>query len=249
MARDKKGKAGSLHRKVQGNTSCQSFYNPFAVLDQHFRCLPAGRPGCVKQERPGMLVRPSVGDRDLLADAMTGVKPFRQGGAMRIPPPSPCRVPPRFREREDREAVEFLGGFVRGEGPFELSYTEEYIDGAVASLPTEMLTKLRRGQFSWQDHLDLHGCTKRQARSLAIEFVIESFSRGRRCVLIVCGRGLNSEGREPVLKRHLVLWLTHAPLKRLVLAFASARTWDGGAGAFYVLLGSKPAKSPFLISA
>jgi len=70
-----------------------------------------------------------------------------------------------------------------------------------------------------------------------------------RCILIVCGRGLNSAGRQPVLKQNLVTWLTRAPLKRIVLAFACARSRDGGAGAFYVLVRRNKGKAPFVCPA
>ena len=85
-------------------------------------------------------------------------------------------------------------------------------------------------------HLDLHGLTKKEAEAETVRFIRESFAEGLRCVLVIPGRGLNSPDREPVIRTGLASWLTRAPLKRLVLAFASARSWDGGYGAFYVLL-------------
>ncbi|MGV8075436.1 MAG: Smr/MutS family protein, partial [Syntrophobacteraceae bacterium] len=72
---------------------------------------------------------------------------------------------------------------------------------------------------------------------------------GYRCVLVVPGRGLNSQDKQPVLKNGLIKWLTQTPLNRFVLAFASARSYDGGAGAFYVLLRRNPGKATFLVPA
>ncbi|HZY03963.1 MAG TPA: Smr/MutS family protein, partial [Anaeromyxobacteraceae bacterium] len=57
-----------------------------------------------------------------------------------------------------------------------------------------------------------------------------------RCVLLVHGRGLHSEKQVPVLKEALRGWLATARFGRHVLAFATARPQDGGAGAVYVLL-------------
>jgi DNA-nicking Smr family endonuclease len=51
------------------------------------------------------------------------------------------------------------------------------------------------------------------------------------------------------LKEGLVRWFMQAPLKRLVLAFASARSYDGGAGAFYVLLRRNKEKSDLVTPA
>ena len=56
-----------------------------------------------------------------------------------------------------------------------------------------------------------------------------------RCVRVVHGRGLHSDGGA-VLKGGVVEWLTTAPPLSLVLAFASAQPRDGGPGASYVLL-------------
>ena len=59
---------------------------------------------------------------------------------------------------------------------------------------------------------------------------------GKRCVLIVHGRGLHSRDQLPVLKEALRGWLATHRLARHVLAFATARPADGGGGAVYVLL-------------
>ena len=59
---------------------------------------------------------------------------------------------------------------------------------------------------------------------------------GKRCVLIVHGRGLNSPDQIPVLKESLRVWLGQKRTGKTVLAFATARPQDGGAGAVYVLL-------------
>jgi DNA-nicking Smr family endonuclease len=55
-------------------------------------------------------------------------------------------------------------------------------------------------------------------------------------VLVVHGRGLHSKDQLPILKDSLRTWLSTARFGRHVLAFATARPVDGGAGALYVLL-------------
>jgi DNA-nicking Smr family endonuclease len=146
------------------------------------------------------------------------------------------------------EVYTHLVDLVSGDAPFELSYSDEYVDGAVIGLSPKILKKLRRGELSYQDHVDLHGCTREEARDLVTSFLKESFARKHRCVLVVSGRGLRSKDKQPVLKQSLVQWLIRAPLKRLVLAFASARSYDGGAGAFYVLLRRNEKKDPPLVT-
>ncbi len=63
-----------------------------------------------------------------------------------------------------------------------------------------------------------------------------SRQQGKRCVLVVHGRGLHSKDQVPVLKDALKRWMGTARFARHVLAFATARPHDGGAGAVYVLL-------------
>ena len=161
----------------------------------------------------------------------------------------PERQYPRFLAREEIEAYTQLVDLVAGEGPFELSCSDEYIDGAVLGISPEVLKKLRQGYFSYLDYLDLHGLNRQQARDELRDFIMDCFAAGRRCVLIIAGRGLKSKDKEPVLKNNLPIWLTRAPLKRVVLAFASARSYDGGWGAFYVLLRKNPGKAPLVTPA
>ena len=40
----------------------------------------------------------------------------------------------------------------------------------------------------------------------------------------------------PVLKERLPIWLNQGPVKKIVLAFSTARPYDGGTGAIYILL-------------
>jgi DNA-nicking Smr family endonuclease len=65
------------------------------------------------------------------------------------------------------------------------------------------------------------------------EFLLESQTFGRRCLLIVHGKGYRSAQRGPVLKAAVNAWLRR---ESAVLAFVSARPVHGGAGAVYVLL-------------
>ena len=98
------------------------------------------------------------------------------------------------------------------------------------------MRRLKRGELPIQAHIDLHGLTKKDAANEVRRFLINSHKRGLRCVLIVHGRGLNSPDSIPVLKESLPAWLNRGPARRIVLAFATARPYDGGTGAIYVLL-------------
>jgi DNA-nicking Smr family endonuclease len=234
-----------------GRKPClQAFYTPFDGLDQHFPKIFSHLDTLSAPQDPSPEQPERQEDPDLLfRDAMAGVKPFGGEDEQHIPPPTPAKTPPRFLAQEEAEVRRHLVELVSGEAPFELWYSDEYVDGAVAGLSPALIKNLKKGLFSYQDYVDLHGCKREEAREKVNEFVTRSFVRKLRCVLIVSGRGLNSREREPVLKQELVRWLTHAPLRRMVLAFASARSYDGGAGAFYVLLRRKEGKAPFVFPA
>jgi len=166
---------------------------------------------------------------------MAGVVPIPRGPHARVDGPAPAEGHGRP-VSEEAEALAALSDVITGVARFDITDTREYIEGVVVGLDPRVIRRLRRGDFSWQAHLDLHGLTAAEAHEAVDRFLVESFRAGRRCVLIVHGRGLNSKDHTPVLKERLKAWLAHGRTAKVVLAFSSARPCDGGAGALYVLL-------------
>ena len=132
--------------------------------------------------------------------------------------------------------MEALRDLVDGRVEFTLEYSDEYVQGFVTDLDPKIYRQLRAGQFSPEAHLDLHGLNAEQAIFALLPFVHEQYLAGKRCLLVIPGRGANSPGGVPVLKEELKVWLTRDPLRRVVLAFATAQPRHGGTGALYVLL-------------
>lgn len=97
------------------------------------------------------------------------------------------------------------------------------------------LRKLRRGTWPIQDSLDLHGNNTDAARKLLQAFLHEATQRNLRCVLVIHGKGLNSQSGEAVLRKLTRHWLTQ---HRQVLGYCDAQPRDGGSGAVLVLLKS-----------
>jgi DNA-nicking Smr family endonuclease len=179
-------------------------------------------------------VPPKEDDESVIfREAVGEVIPVR--GKERVEPPPPkvdlTRVP-----NGDSEALAELYALVETDGPIELSDSDEYIEGAIPSFDRKTLRKLRAGDFAVQAHLDLHGCTREEAKNLLFRFLEESRRTGKRLVLVVHGRGLHSKDQVPVLKESLRAWLSQGRIGRQVLAYATARPHDGGAGAVYLLL-------------
>jgi DNA-nicking Smr family endonuclease len=95
--------------------------------------------------------------------------------------------------------------------------------------------RLKRGFHPIEARLDLHGMTQAEAHRALAAFVRQSHDAGRRCVLVITGRGFGPIG-PGVLKLAVPRWLEDAALRRRILAIAPAQPRDGGAGALYVLL-------------
>jgi DNA-nicking Smr family endonuclease len=183
-----------------------------------------------------------VDDETLFRQAFEGVRPLGAAKAERL-----ATAPQIKREivSEDAEVLAELSDLVSGQGTFELTETEEYVEGARLGLDPRLLSQLRRGEFSVQAHLDLHGLIQPDAKEAVTQFIVDSVRKGRRTVLIVHGRGLRSPGGLPVLKHATAQWLSHGIAGGYVLAFATARPGDGGAGAVYALLRRERRRAKF----
>ena len=95
--------------------------------------------------------------------------------------------------------------------------------------------RLRRGQMAIEARIDLHGLTQAAAYDALAHFVTVSHAVGRRCVLVITGKGPVSQGGG-VLRTMVPRWLAEASLRRRILALHRAQPRDGGDGALYVLL-------------
>jgi len=111
--------------------------------------------------------------------------------------------------------------------------TDEALSFRRPGMGPDVVRKLRRGVWSIQRQLDLHGFRREDARDALAVFIRDANKAGLRCVRVVHGKGLGSPGKTPVLKGRVQSWLVQ---KREVLAFVQARPADGGAGALVVLL-------------
>jgi len=211
------------------------FHDPFGDLRKRFggepkaTATPTANPTSTATPTPA-----ATSDRDLWEQATTGVRRIDPGPGRAAPPP-PAPGPREF-WHPDLDAVDELRALVRGDAPFDLADSDEFVEGWVAGLDAAVVRKLRRGDFAVQGHIDLHGQTRQEAKQSVERFLRTARAGGKRCVLVVHGRGMHSKDQVPVLKEALRSWLATARFGRHVLAFATARPQDGGAGALYVLL-------------
>jgi DNA-nicking Smr family endonuclease len=216
----------------------QAFDSPFKQLKKLIAGKAEQRTAAAKAAptRPAAAPPPAPPDETrLLEEALRDVRPLN--GPRRAPPPAvePAAVT-RSIVSEDAEVLAELSDLVAGQGEFDITETEEYVEGARVGLDPRLVVRLRRGEFAVEAYLDLHGMTQPDAKAALSDFIQESVRKARRTVLVVPGRGLGSPGGRPVLKHAVVQWLSHGMLSGYVLGFVTARPTDGGAGALYVLL-------------
>ncbi len=211
------------------------FHAPFRHLKKTIK-LPEPRPASAKPVPPPPPPAREDGqtEEDLFWREMHDVTPLKKDGHTRVSEPPPALA--RRTQTDIAEALAELYDLVAGRTGFDITDTDEYMEGCVSGLDTRLVRKLRQGDFSRQAALDLHGMTVEQAQLEVEQFLMKAVRAGLRCVLLIHGRGRNSPGQVSVLKDRLKMWLTRSKLAKIILAFSTARPHDGGPGALYVLL-------------
>ncbi|MDE0702839.1 MAG: Smr/MutS family protein [Rhodospirillaceae bacterium] len=115
-------------------------------------------------------------------------------------------------------------------GPAGLDY------GDAPGVDKRTATRFRRGLMPIDATLDLHGHTQNSGRTALAGFLRAHRAAGRRCVLVVTGKGLKDDWSVGALRQALPGWLNAPDLRRLILAYCHAQPHHGGSGAVYILL-------------
>ena len=174
-------------------------------------------------------------ERNLFARAAGAVQPMRAHRRVHLAPDQPPPIPVQQQLDEQRVLLEAISD------EFDAATLLDVDDALSFRRPgigLDVTRRLRKGFWSIQGEIDLHGLRREEAREALATFVREAHRRGWRCVRVVHGKGLGSPGKTPVLKGRVQSWLIQ---KSEVLAFVQARGDEGGAGALVVLL--KPGMS------
>ena len=175
------------------------------------------------------LARPTADEEALFRAAMADTKPIER----RTPPPGnaeklndaagPAATPARSRQSTP-------------EPPRKRSALKPALEvGKAADLDRRTMDKLRKGRMRPECRLDLHGMTADSALGALNGFLADAQVNGKRCVLVITGKGSMKEGGG-VIRRELPSWLNAPKNRARILGFAGAVPSDGGGGAFYILL-------------
>jgi DNA-nicking Smr family endonuclease len=183
---------------------------------------------------------------ELFQEAMRDVKPLKKDKrqAKRVPTKPKKKTSNRepfqsLEEYEKEQVSKSLQDLVKGDAPMDFSFSDEYEEHMQPGVSRDILRKLRKGHYSVQGSLDLHGMNREEARKEVLAFIKESVLNNKKLVLVITGRGKRSPDGRGVLKSLLPRWLSRGAISRYVIGHATAKQWDGGVGAFYVLLRRK----------
>ncbi|GHT88390.1 hypothetical protein AGMMS49960_11890 [Betaproteobacteria bacterium] len=187
-----------------------------AALADHTRViLPP-----VDSNDPAALFRAVVGD----------ARPLTASARLEINAPRPLPVP---RQRQLDEEAALAESLVQGLGFDDRLDSGEEDAFLRPGLRRRVLTDLRRGRWTAQDKIDLHGLNRDEARAALSRFLSTALAQGKRCIRVIHGKGLGSPGGVSILKQLSRSWLAQ---REEILAFCQANPHEGGAGALLVLL-------------
>jgi DNA-nicking Smr family endonuclease len=116
------------------------------------------------------------------------------------------------------------------------------LDSAPVQMDYKSFKKMKRGKSTPEATFDLHGMTVAQAHSALIHFLMTSYIRNMRLVLVITGKGKFQKDTGPIprqvgiLRHQVPQWLRMPPLRDKVLQVTEAHGKHGGSGAYYVYL-------------
>ncbi|WPG39099.1 Smr/MutS family protein [Variovorax sp. EBFNA2] len=174
--------------------------------------------------------RKRAAEKDLFTRAIGATEPLRRKASVPLAPEPPAPIPFQHQLDEQRVLRESLSD------EFDVTTLLDVDDAMSFRRPgigTEITARLRKGDWSIQAQVDLHGLRSDEAREALGGFIRNAHKQGLRCVRVVHGKGLGSPGKQPVLKTKTQRWLIQ---KNEVIAFVQAKPAEGGAGALVVLL-------------
>jgi DNA-nicking Smr family endonuclease len=178
-------------------------------------------------------------EADLWRRAMDRVKPLKKPRARSpaTPPPSMKVSRPAAKARSPQKAV------AQKKAPPPPQIMPDLVLGKTPGVDRRTTTRMRRGKLDVEARIDLHGHYQDQAHRALNGFIMASIDAGRRCVLVITGKGSRGDGGG-VIRAAVPRWLGLAPLREHVLAINPAHPKDGGDGALYVLLRRKRPARP-----
>ncbi|MBK9262595.1 MAG: Smr/MutS family protein [Polyangiaceae bacterium] len=229
-------------KKKANPTSADSpFFRPFAALaakKARSEKAPTKVPEKPPASPPEEASMVGTTEAETFAIFMAGVRSLDGQRATRVPVSSekiePRKIVPATDPDADaRTALQML---VADGARFEVVDDGERIEGRRIDVDPREVRRLRRGAYTVDGRLDLHGMTAGEARRQVESFVRKRRSDGDRVIALIVGRGNHSPRGIGVLRGEIAAWLSQGPVAHHIAAFASAPEDEGGPGVVLALL-------------
>lgn len=155
---------------------------------------------------------------------------LREEATRQAPVPQPAKAAPKAASaRQARAAPRTAPNPVRREpAPLQHGSRGDGLDRRKAE-------RLKRGKLPIEATLDLHGLRQHEAHRRLGQFLAQCQDAGKRCVVVVTGKGLHKE-EGGVLRAAVPRWLNEPGNRERVLSFDYTQPRHGGTGALYILL-------------
>ena len=173
--------------------------------------------------------------------ACLGVRRLKDGEQNNVVPPEGAK-PNTTSAAESQRDESDLNNFLNAIGSMEKVFKDEWCGDVPdkRAVPRRM-KQVERGQLKPEDELDLHGMTVNEATGKVLFFLQNAIFQGFSTVILITGKGLNSEG-DPVLRSAMERLLNEK--KEQVVEWGVAPRRYGGEGALVVFLRQPGQKNP-----
>ena len=98
-----------------------------------------------------------------------------------------------------------------------------------------ILKKLRKNSIRIDSVIDLHGFFLEKAYDEVYNFVSTSFFLGKKCLLVITGKGGYS-GERATIRSSIKGWIENSDMVNMVHSISDAADIHGGSGALYLML-------------
>ena len=169
---------------------------------------------------------PDAEDRQFWLDTVKEINPSPQSLIPLPPQPSEITIRPH---RHFAAKHEFS------------TYSKALEDMAFGGIDKITLKKFKQEEFPVEAVLDLHGCREDDAFEKVEDFITNCYNTGKRCVIVVTGKGAVHQQEDiyaprGILKRQTPQWLNAPRIRAMILIFKNPSERLGGQGALYILL-------------
>lgn len=109
------------------------------------------------------------------------------------------------------------------------------VETTAAVAETRRLKQMKRGKVEPDARLDLHGCVRADVKEKLSNFIKNSQHHSCYTLLVITGKGLNSQGGEPILRNEVESFLNSTEASS-VAEWGRAPKQYGGSGALILFL-------------